>query len=96
LEPKVSILHITNGDAAVENICRAGIADDYLAWQAAFPEGPEPAGLAFEELRGVRIGFMVEQGWAPGNSPLVTYASSPPQPRAWRQAATSSAAGGPR
>lgn len=58
------MLHITNGDAAVAALTRAGIAAaDALPWRDVLHEGPVPAGLTLDELSVVRADFIAACGW---------------------------------
>src|SRR5688500_7208510 len=57
------MLHITNGDAAVEVMVRAGIEGDILPWRDVLHEGPVPGGLALENLSEVRAAFIADSGW---------------------------------
>jgi hypothetical protein len=53
------MLHITNGDCAVEALARAGIArHDMLPWRDVLHEGPVPDGLTLNELSAVRARFL--------------------------------------
>lgn len=58
------MLHVTNGDAAVEGIGAAQIGGDLLAWRDVLHEGPVPMGVTAAELRTVRAGFLARCGWA--------------------------------
>ena len=58
-----AMLHVTNGDAAVERMRAAGIAGDILPWRDVLHEGPVPAGVALRELSSVRARFIAEAGW---------------------------------
>lgn len=58
-----SILHITNGDCAVEIMKRAGVAGRFLPWRDVLHEGPVPAGLPLEGLSKIRARFIIQQGW---------------------------------
>ena len=51
-------VHVTNGDIAVVLLGRAGLAADALSWADVLHEGPVPGGLADDELRRVRAGFI--------------------------------------
>ena len=51
-------VHVTNGDIAVDLLRRAGLAADALSWADVLHEGPVPGGLADDELRRVRAGFL--------------------------------------
>jgi hypothetical protein len=57
------VLHVTNGDSAVERLRAAGVAGDLLPWRDALHEGPVPAGLDPAELRAERARFMAAAGW---------------------------------
>jgi hypothetical protein len=57
------VLHVTNGDSAVERIRASGLAGDVLAWQDVLHEGPVPGRLGFAQLREVRARFLIERGW---------------------------------
>lgn len=57
------VLHITNGDHAVDRIRAAGIAGDIMAWRDTLHEGPVPGKLGFAQLREVRSRFIAELGW---------------------------------
>jgi hypothetical protein len=59
------MLHITNGDSAVEGMQEAGVRGDMLAWRDVLHEGPVPAGLSLDALREVRAHVMADRGWAP-------------------------------
>lgn len=56
-----TILHITNGDCAGENIRSAGIPGDVLTWRDILHEGPVPD-LPLVELSVVRAAYLAEQG----------------------------------
>lgn len=57
------MLHITNGDAAAENMRAAAIAGTVLPWRDVLHEGPVPCGLSLEELSDVRAKFIASLGW---------------------------------
>ncbi len=57
------LLHITNGDCAVEIMKRAGIEGQFLPWRDVLHEGPVPGGLSLEALSKIRARFMIQQGW---------------------------------
>lgn len=59
------MLHITNGDSAVQRILQAGIPGEVLPWRDVLHDGPVPAGLTLHELSRVRARFIADQGWAP-------------------------------
>jgi hypothetical protein len=58
------ILHVTNGDSAVERLRAAGVDGDVLPWRDALHEGPVPAGLDPAQLRAERARFIAAAGWA--------------------------------
>jgi len=57
------ILHVTNGDSAIERLLAAGIEGEMLAWRDVLHEGPVPGRLGFAQLREARTRFIVERGW---------------------------------
>jgi hypothetical protein len=57
-ERLAAALHVTNGDVTVDLLRRAGLATDALSWADVLHEGPVPGGLADDELRRVRAGFI--------------------------------------
>jgi len=57
------MLHVTNGDAAVDLLRAAGVDGDVLPWRDVLHEGPVPAGLSPSELRTVRARFIDGEGW---------------------------------
>jgi hypothetical protein len=56
------LLHITNGDCAVEVLSRA-VRGTILPWRDVLHEGPVRAGLALEELSRERADFIARAGW---------------------------------
>jgi hypothetical protein len=52
------MLHVTNGDSAVETLRAAGMEGDIISWQDVLHEGPVPAGLDAAQLRAVRAQFL--------------------------------------
>lgn len=68
------MLHITNGDSAVEGIQEAGVQGDVLAWRDVLHEGPVPAGLSLKALREVRARAIADRGWAPYQEVLEDFA----------------------
>ena len=52
------VLHITNGDSAVERLRAAGADGDVLPWRDALHEGPVREGLDDAELRAERARFI--------------------------------------
>ena len=57
------MLHVTNGDSAVEVIRAAGVGGEVLPWRDVLHDGPVPAGLPLSELSAVRADFIAGQGW---------------------------------
>jgi len=68
------MLHITNGDSAVEGIQDAGVVGDVLAWRDALHEGAVPADLSLDALREVRARSIADRGWAPYQELLEDFA----------------------
>ena len=60
-----SPLHVTNGDAPVDEIARAaGLrADEVLPWRDVLHDGPVPGGLGVAELARVRAAHLARRGW---------------------------------
>jgi hypothetical protein len=54
----MSLLHITNGRAVIDNMRAAGIAGRIVPWDDVLHEGPVPAGLNVAALRDVRAQFI--------------------------------------
>lgn len=61
------MLHITNGDSAVELMREAKLEGAYLPWRDVLHEGPVPADLSLEALSQVRARFLRDQGWGEYN-----------------------------
>ncbi|MDB4950637.1 MAG: hypothetical protein JWM27_3286 [Gemmatimonadetes bacterium] len=57
------MLHVTNGDSAVDAMRRAGITGDIVPWRDVLHDGPVPAGLPPDALSAVRARFIAAQGW---------------------------------
>ncbi|HYW12194.1 MAG TPA: DUF1835 domain-containing protein [Longimicrobium sp.] len=57
------MLHVTNGESAVQRIRAAGMEGDVLPWQDVLHDGPVPAGLPLEALSRVRAEFIATRGW---------------------------------
>jgi hypothetical protein len=58
------VLHITNGDHAVEVLQRA-VQGELLPWRDELHEGPVYAGIPLEDLSRRRAAFIAAAGWAP-------------------------------
>ena len=56
------MLHVTNGDSAVERIQTADVPGRVIAWRDVLHEGPVPTGLDHEELREVRARYLAGYG----------------------------------
>ena len=54
------MLHIVNGDCAIEALKDSGIEGDFLSWLDVLHDGPVPEGLSLEELSEVRGGFIAD------------------------------------
>src|SRR3989442_14369400 len=59
----MSVLHITNGDCAAEQIRAAGLGDNVLPWRDVLHEGPVPPPATLDSLRPLRVRFLAGQGW---------------------------------
>ena len=57
------MLIVTNGQAAVGALERAGIPGDKLSWDDVLHDGPVPAGLGPQPLAEVRARFLAGCGW---------------------------------
>ncbi len=53
------ILHITNGDCAVEAIRKAGIKGEVLPWRDLLHEGPVPSGKSLRQMSQIRARFIM-------------------------------------
>ena len=58
------VLHVTNGDSAVQALRAGGMDGQMLPWRDVLHDGPVPAGLGDAELAEVRARFIAAQGWA--------------------------------
>lgn len=58
------MLHITNGDSAVDRLRAGGVGEEILPWRDVLHEGPVPAGASPAELRDLRARFIRGRGWA--------------------------------
>ncbi|MGC1381989.1 MAG: DUF1835 domain-containing protein [Candidatus Baltobacteraceae bacterium] len=56
-------LHITNGDAALYLLKKAGVLGTHLAWRDALNDGPVPAGLTLEETSALRAQYLALRGY---------------------------------
>ncbi len=61
---QTSMLHITNGDSAVDGIRETGVPGEVLSWIDVLHEGPVPPDLDLEQLRSVRAQFIASCGWS--------------------------------
>ncbi len=52
------MLHVTNGDCAVERLRAAGMQGTLLPWRDVLHDGPVPGGLALDALSRVRADFI--------------------------------------
>ena len=58
------MLHIVNGDCAIEALKDSGIEGDFLSWLDVLHDGPVPEGLSLEELSEVSADFIADCDWA--------------------------------
>jgi hypothetical protein len=58
----VPVLHVTNGDSAIDRLRAAGFAEPALPWRDVLHDGPVPRGTD-DALREVRARFIAERGW---------------------------------
>ncbi len=56
-------LHITNGDAALYLLKKAGILGTHLAWRDSLYHGPVPSGLTLEQTSELRANYLAERGY---------------------------------
>ena len=56
------VLHVTNGDTAIDRLRAAGFGDPVLPWRDVLHDGPVPRG-SDDALREVRARFVAERGW---------------------------------
>ncbi len=57
------MLHVTNGDKAVEVLRKARLPGAFLPWRDVLHEGPVDAALAPEALSALRARFIASCGW---------------------------------
>ena len=58
------MLHIVNGDCAIEALKDSGIEGDFLSWLDVLHDGPVSEGLSLNELSEVRVDFIADYDWA--------------------------------
>jgi len=58
------VLHIVNGDCAIQALKDSGIEGDFLSWLDVLHDEPVPEGLSLEELSEVRADFIADCDWA--------------------------------
>jgi hypothetical protein len=56
-------LHITNGDAALYLLGKAGILGTHLAWRDALNDGPVPFGFSLERTSETRAHYLASHGY---------------------------------
>ena len=59
----LNTLQMTNGDAALSLLKKAGVLGTHLAWRDVLHEGPVPAGLALEAQSAVRADYLASRGF---------------------------------
>ena len=64
------MLHVINGDSALETLREAGLPGSAIAWRDILHEGPVPGRVTREELRRIRADYIAAQGWATFDSAL--------------------------
>jgi hypothetical protein len=57
------MLHITNGDIAVERMREGGLRGEYLPWRDILHDGPVPVTGTLEELSALRAGHLSASGY---------------------------------
>ena len=62
VHPRMSTLHITNGDGAASVITASAVQGDVLPWRDPMHFGPFPPGLSFDELGALRAAFLSGPG----------------------------------
>ena len=55
-------LIITNGEAAVAALGKAGVAGKVISWDDVLHDGPVPGGMSDRELRAVRAAYLARMG----------------------------------
>jgi hypothetical protein len=58
-----AVLHVTNGDAALYLLGKAGILGTRLAWRDALNDGPVPLGLTLEKTSEMRAEYLAAHGY---------------------------------
>jgi hypothetical protein len=59
----MAALHITNGDAALYLLGKAGILGTHLAWRDALNDGPVPFGYSLEKVSETRAQYLASRGY---------------------------------
>ena len=57
------MLHITNGDIAVERMRDGRLRGEYLPWRDVLHDGPVPVTGSLEELSAIRVRYLAECGY---------------------------------
>ena len=55
-----AVLHIVNGDCAIQALKDSGIEGDFLSWLDVLHDGPVSEGLSLDELFEVRADFIAD------------------------------------
>ena len=58
------MLHIVNGDCAIEALKESGIEGDFLSWLDVSHDGPVLEVLSLKELFEVRADFIADYNWS--------------------------------
>ena len=77
------MLHIVNGDCAIEALKNPGIKGDFLSWLDVLHDGLVPEGLSLEGLSEVRAVFIADCDWT-----LLEKATRTPVPDVARHSAS--------
>lgn len=79
-----NILHITNGDSALEVMRKAKFQGDMLAWRDVLHEGPVPGELTLNELSEIRAHFIAASGWGELARVMADFMTRDEQLQRWR------------
>jgi len=77
------MLHVTNGDCAIEALRAAGVEGTMLSWLDVLHDGPVPAALDFDELSAVRAAWIAGIGWASADGARRAFAERDAALAAW-------------
>jgi hypothetical protein len=60
------LLHVTNGDAAVERMREGGLRGEFLPWRDVLHDGPVPQTATLAELSAIRVAYLAASGYGEG------------------------------